>query len=323
MIQYMPFSYLPESLLGVLTGLFGPIAVGQPLNALVPAHMRAAAEKGLLRLRYPAGVDQTALEGAFKSFTAWADLHKGKSGDLTGFFRSEQEQDPWGQESARHIRTQIRQAGQNTSAAQSPLFQAALFSALAHRYDQQRDALEQDLGSVASLEQKFGKIVGEPAEPRSSLGALLAPQETAASDTGLYMTEQRIESWARLASPSESVLITTSPAVWQSLLERLPDSIPVLHGQFDSARPDAGPNGFADLFAALLQAQDPRTVSTQHLALKAGEKPLVTLGLHVLAACRFPELLARFTKGSFQRQPPEAASSPCNTVLGLLQVHAT
>jgi hypothetical protein len=325
MFEYMPFSYMPASLIDPLTRALGPIAVWQPSDDLVPAHMRAAAEKGLLQLHSPANVNQTQLALTIKQYASWADLHKGRSGDLTGFFRSEQETASWMQESAHAIRAQIRSAGRDESTAmESPLFQAALFLGLAHRYDQQQDALNLELRSVASLERRFGSILGADGEANRASGPG-SPVDQALSDPGAYMTERRIETWARLAAggrSAERVFFTTSRAVWESLIERLPEALPASQIDLDPGQTDhCMSEGLTELISALLQAEDPRGVTSDRIAAKPERKSGWTLLLHVLVGCPPHKALARLTQVSRGPRVPEgSAAAALNTIFGYLWI---
>lgn len=325
MFEYMPFSYVPEPLIDPLSRALGPIAVWQPSDDLVAAHMRAASEKGLLQLQYPADVNQSLLVLAIKQYASWADLHKGRSGDLAGFFRSEQETAAWMQESARAIRTQILSTGRDESVeVESPLFQAALFLSLAHRYDQQQDALNLELRSVASLERRFGRILGEDEEENKVSGAG-SPLDQAFFDSGAYMTERRIETWARLATggrSSERVFFTTSQAVWESLIERLPEAVPAAQIDLDPRQTGhSASEGLTELIATLLEARDPRNVTGNRMATNPEQRSAWTLLLHVLVGCAPDRALDRLMRGpSGPRVPEKSAAAPPNTVFGYLRI---
>jgi hypothetical protein len=325
MIHYMPFTYIPEPLVTTLAAVFGSFAVCQPLKSLVPEHMRRAAEHGSLRLYPPDAADPETLERALKAFNAWAGMHRGRPGDLAAFFSSESGQGAPGQESAQRIRSQILTA-ESGQAQQSPLIQEALFLCLAHQYDQQQDAVRRDIASVASLEHRFGQILGEAEEDAGSLGPDLATGRDAASiDPGLYMTERRIDSWARLARGGqgpEAVYITTSRSVWESLCERLPDAAPVLRGHSGSLNDPAGfPDRWAAFFSELSQAQDPFAVAGNLPEPNALRGPRWVLTVQVLADCPPDRFLSRLQTHE-PMVPGPADSMRLNTVLAYLQVDA-
>jgi hypothetical protein len=323
MFEYMPFSYMPASLIDSLTRALGPVTVWQPSDDLVPAHMRAAVEKGLLYLHYPADVNQTLLALTIQQYASWADLHKGRSGDLTGFFRSEQETATGVQESTRVIRAQIRSSGRDESAAvESPQFQAALFLGLAHRYDQQQDALSLELRSVASLEQKFGRILGEDGEGNLASGRTPVDQ---VFDPGAFMTERRIEAWARVAAggrSSERVFLTTSQAVWESLIDRLPEAVPAPHIDLDPEQMDHSVSEeLTDLISTLLKAENPRGVTSRRVSMNSERRPGWRLLLHVLIGQPSHKALARITQARRAPWVPEGSlAAPSNTIFGYFRM---
>ena len=325
MISYMPFTYVPEPLVDALSELFGTVSVYQPLDTLVPAHMRTAAEKGLLRLYSPDAVDPTLLARTLKSFTAWADLHKDRAGDLAAFFSSEPGQAAGGVETARHIRSQIREMDRNAPAHPSALLQDALFLCLAHSFDQQQDALNRELHAVASLEHRFGQILGEPEAESGPIGPALSHRHAVSVDPGHYMTDRRIVAWARLACShpmSAPVFITTSKTVWESLCDRLPAAIPLLHGYNEPAKGStASPARWSALFSDLLQASDPRAVSSDLITQDAAPRSGWAVSLRALIGC--PPQRALAILGNVRHDPSAlkpAAALPLNTIFGYLQI---
>ncbi len=204
MICYFPFTYLSDNLIAPLTGSLGPMTVLQPTEKQLSARMQKGVDDGNLQLSIPSGIHAAHLEQAVQRFTSWATLHGGKPGDLKGFFQSSQGAGEWFQgPPTNRIRAELRNGAQGGSAPPrvDALFQDGFFLELAHRYDQQQDALAQDLGSVRTLETRFGEILGEPDDRKASLGPdLSTASAVGSSDPGLFMTARRLEAWARLAS---------------------------------------------------------------------------------------------------------------------------
>jgi hypothetical protein len=259
-------------------------------------------------------------------FTAWAALHKDRTGGLSGFFSSQQGRATWGQESARHIRSQIRGADRGAPAQQSRLIQDMLFLCLAHQYDEQQNALHGDLASMASLEHRFGQILGEPEEEKEALKpASIGQRYAGAFDPGLYMTERRIDAWARLAAAcpvAEIVYITTSRSVWESLCERLPDASTVLSG-YSAAGNDTieWPPVWASFFSEVSRARDPFAFSDRLPSTVAGHQSGWALTLHAVAGCPPTRVLSRLLKTTPESTASDSASSaPVNTLLGYLQI---
>lgn len=333
MIQFMPFTYLSETLVDRLTAALGPLAVWQPLAAMVPAHLRAMVEQGRLHVRLPAEVDPVQLDQAVQAFNQWADLHQGKRGDLTAVFRAGQVPAVWSREADAHqIRDQIRRRGDTASPeVNSALFQAALFLCLAHAYDQQQDALTRELGSVRRLEEQFGHILGEPDDRDTSLGPAVSPSgEENGADRGLFMPERRLHSWARLAETQidpDRVYVTTSGAVWAHLLELFPDALPVFDDGSGPVNPEArsmasfSSDERVATLTALTRAEDPRTVAMERCgAGKVGEGD-VALTLRVLVGCSPPRLFARILEEAHVDGGREQAVRHApNTVIGYLRI---
>lgn len=333
MIQFMPFTYLSETLADRLTAALGPLAVWQPLAAMMPAHLRARADQGRLHMRLPAGVDPEMLNQAVQAFNQWADLHHGKLGDLTSVFRAGQGPAVWLQEADAHqIRDQIRRRSDTASPkVNSALFQAALFLCLAHAYDQQQDALTRELGSVRCLEEQFGHILGDPDDRDTSLGPVVSPSgEENGADRGLHMTERRMQAWARLAETQtdpDLVYFTTSGAVWAHLMELFPDALPVLDdrsGPDDRqtrSRASFSPDKLAATLIALTLAEDPRALAMERCKAGSFGEGGVALTLRVLVGCSPRTLFARILEEAHvDGDRASARQLAPNTVIGYLRV---
>jgi len=199
MIQYMPFTYIPEEHADRLIRAVGPLAVWQPQET-ASSHLHAFAAESRILWRRPVGIDPAQLDQAARSFSQWGELHHGRAGKLNTIYKaSEGDVPPEG--SVHQIRSQIRR-GRDPGAteADSSLFQAALFLCLAHRYDREQDALARELGSVRRLEAQLGKILGEGDDPKASSGPPVMLTGDGVTDPGLFMAERRLQAWARLAA---------------------------------------------------------------------------------------------------------------------------
>ncbi|MDA8140037.1 MAG: hypothetical protein M0036_15420 [Desulfobacteraceae bacterium] len=332
MIHLLPFTYLPEALIEPLYSALGAVAVCEPLADLTPTHMRAAAEKGVLELVPPPGIDPMQLRQVLANFSTWAELHQGRGADLIGQFRGSQLQAAGqGEADAHQIRDQIKKPGHNVLPAGTDHgFEAALFLCLAHTYDQQQATVDLDLGRVQSMEAQLGRILGEPDPDQGDL-ALESSSHLSGrhEDLGNYMTQQRLESWARLSldrADETSVFVTTSRAVWDELLEQWPQAVPA--GQYSlpnaSAVPNsaAGPSTSAELRQTLLQltaspAPVPPMAEASNLAPSAAAGP--ALILFVIPRCPPREFLSKW----LPKRPTESAqgmegTAGTRTVLGLV-----
>ena len=221
----MPFTYLDDRYVRKLTGALGPVSVYGPAPGVMPAHLLARAQEGLVDLRYPRiKADADDLPRALKEYKSWVDLHRGDIAAMAAAFKSRQGQPPLVDETnPTAIGDQIRALGrQDQRQQEDPLFRAALFLAMAQEYDQQQDnvAMEQDmlsrLAGEASdrLEEGFGAV--------TSTGKAVVP-----IDTGAFMTDRRLQSWAELATREDApepymLFVTPSPSVFENLLDRWP-----------------------------------------------------------------------------------------------------
>jgi hypothetical protein len=321
MIQYMPFTYIPEDLATRLTEAFGQLAVWQPLESLAPIHMHTLAGEGRLQWRRPEKIDPVQLGRAVRSFDQWGELHRDNIGDLNTFFKAGQ--GAGAQENSVHqIRSQIRRRGDSGAAeVDAALFQSALFLCLAHNYDQQQDALAQELSSVRRLETQFGEILGDVGDRDTSMGPAFSPAGNDASGPGLFMTERRLQAWARLAASqadADEVYITTSHAVWDYLVALFPEAVlmavsspPERHS---AARLSS--DELTNLLEQLGQAENPRALLKERCGAGCRHAGGLTLALAVLD---FPPtvLFNRIQKSGEVLEPvPAALKVFPHTVLG-------
>ena len=330
MICYFPFTYLPDNLIAPLAGTLGPMTVLQPTEKQVSARVQKGLDDGDLQLSIPSGIDAEHLEQAVQRFTSWAALHGGKPGDLKGFFQSSQGAAEWFQgPPTNRIRAELRNEAQRASSAPhvDVLFQDGFFLALAHLYDQQQDALARDLGSVRSLEARFGEILGEPGDRKTALGPDLSTVSAAGpSDQGLFMTTRRLEAWARLASAcgiSADLFVTTSKAVWDQLFDDLPEMgspQTVSFGLGHKAHDERAVTWAATL-AAMARADEPGSVSlpdpeTERDAGRGG----ASLTLCTLAGMPPRDMLARL----IHEEPPAGGAVDTggirNTLIGYIAI---
>ena len=227
---YMPFTYLPESLAHVLAGLVGPVAVYQPLETGVSASLVAMVEQGLVEMRTPLTGDEQRLKAALAEFTQWASQNPGRSTPGPGFVGSQQGKVPFYDErSISRIRTDIKQYGTRPSDTddRDAGFSARLFLAVAEENDRATANLDQKLSQFKLLEKGLLDSLVDADEAdfsRHTLGS-----EIWREDPGARNTEQRIRAWATLAAADgrlPEMLITTSPAVIDTLIENRGEIIP-------------------------------------------------------------------------------------------------
>ncbi len=319
MICYMPFSYLSEERLCRVTRFFGKVTIYQPGDFLLTDDMRRHLDNNALEARIPADVDQGRLRNVLRDFKSWAARTQSRAGDLAGFFRSMEGRLPMMDESnPSQIGTQIRRFGRQTGVPEpDPLFQAVLFMAVAHEYDTQQESLSRELGSIQALEQRmFDRLAGRPEverTPRVEPGPGSGPEEA-----GLYMTEQRIQAWATVAAADPLppwAYLTHSRAVWESVLEKLPEMMWV--GRWAMQPTQAGPQAdWLEAIEALAFGREPSKAPTG----EAGPAP--HLSLYVLAGCDPCRFRALLSNGKVSQATDPRVEVTANTVLGLLEENA-
>ena len=165
MICFMPFTYIEERDIAKITGALGPVAVCGLTPEVLPGHMRPWMQKKLLEVWYPPGLQADHLNQALREFRAWADMHRGRIGDMVDFHRLQKEHPPFVDDTQpTRISDQVRHYGNRDGGQNAdPLFQAALFLAMAQEYDHQHDAVARDLGTVLDMEKSMlARLSGDP-----------------------------------------------------------------------------------------------------------------------------------------------------------------
>jgi hypothetical protein len=232
MIHYMPFTYLSDLLIGRLASAVGSFSVCQTVEALLPAGMGTWIEKGVVQSIYADGLDSGRLTGAIDAFNQWGRIHEGRLAAMAGMYRSDHNNHSHADEHApTRLSYLIRQYENQPDDRPDLLFRAALFLAMAQIHDEQQDTVSGTLAGVQRMEMEMAsQLTGDAdplPEPFSEAASHGAPT---AWDRGLQLTGQRIAAWAALASRAEvapHLYLTTSPAVFAALMERLPDAVRV------------------------------------------------------------------------------------------------
>jgi len=331
MICFMPFTYVDDRYLRKLTNTLGSVSVFGPTPELLPGHMLAWAQKGMLDLRYPQGVHAGHLTQALREFKVWADVHQGDIADMAGFFKSQHGQPPLVDETnPSSIGDQVRKFGKQVlSEPADPIFRAGLFLAMAQEYDQQHDAVAQDLGTVMAMEQvMLARLAGEAQDQQEGLGeAPSAGNSAGAFDTGAFMTARRVQAWAELACRDRkpepfTFFVTASPAVLDHLLDQFEQVRGPLRVQLDSegtGTDDSNRKVLKDL-EALASAEDPTVWSPDHPQDRRAGTNTADLVIYTLAGIApylFPYRL--LSPGSRIDPPAAPSQGHIHTLLGLLE----
>jgi hypothetical protein len=226
----IPFTYLPASTARVLNTLMGPVVIYQPSEKAIPDRLSDLAAQRLVEIRTPVTDDSERLDAALAEFTHWARMNPGRTTPGAGFIGARQGEIPFFDDTTiNRIRSEIKRYDMPAHQADQAVavFSARLFLAVAQENDLAGDRLDQDLERFKTMEQAFLESLADADEAgfsRQGIGAGIWQE-----DPGSRLTEQRIRAWAMLASadakPPE-ILVTTSSAVTDTLLERFADKIP-------------------------------------------------------------------------------------------------
>ena len=265
MICYMPFTHIEEPLFRMLSGAFGAISIYSPAQVLVSEDMRKWAQRDLLKIRHPAGVEGDQLIALVREFKAWAEIHQGGISDMAGFFESRPERFAMMEETnPSQIRHQVRHYGEPPDRETAdPIIDAALFLSLAQELDNQQYAMDREMDAVKVLErQMMQQLSGDGVEeardaeavaqktPLSSLDQALSPQ----------LIPQRVRAWSLLALESGHtpwLYITPSRSVIDHILDLFPDGVEIYNQPMVSLenRPMVPPSRMREMVQAM--ALDP------------------------------------------------------------------
>ncbi len=328
MICYMPFTHIADNHLKRIVAALGALTVYIPAESMAPAHMCAGADQGALDLRQPAGVDAEKLLGAIREFKAWAELHQGNITELAEFLKSTQGQPPLVSDTdPTQISNQIRQFGQTRAGGTAdPVFRSALFLAMAHEYDQQQLEVDQGLGSVHAKEKAMFSKMDNDIESLSG-GSTRDDGASGASgghDPGLYMTVLRTESWAEMVrgeNPAASLYVTSSAAVFEHLLDVLPETRALLDWDLHTTAQD-GPKLISkrqEVLQTLAYAEDPWEIPLDNPPSETASGGEFRLNVHALAGCSPQAFPAKLLTPRYPLDlSPTEKQGPKNTLIGLI-----
>lgn len=269
MICYMPFSHIEDKIIEKVTTVMGRVSVYGPAAEAIPSNMQKWVEKGVLEWRFSRTIKGSELAASMQEFKSWASLHQGKLSDMMAYFKSRGDTPPLVDETdPTQIGYQIRQYGKIASpGGTDPVFQAALFMAMAQEYDEQFDAIDQQILSVRSMEKEMLSKLTGISEKMEELDALLPPgagfdESETVPDRGSHMTTKRVQSWAILAQqdcPEFRLYATPSSAVFDDITGLFPEACGplILEPRILDGDEQASKHAFAQWLDTLSQAKDP------------------------------------------------------------------
>ena len=226
-IVYFPFTFVSDNTFDALNSCFQPIHVLLPSMLEIPATMIQKEQSGLLVLDRSAAGDDAMMGEVLQHYRTWAQVHQGSE---MAWMKSLKDQVPFYDDTnISHIRSELI-GGDQATPERDPLQYARIFLQMALKYDTESSELETDLERVEQLEDEiFQDLRGEPLSARRASATAGLPD-----DSGAFMTTDRLNAWARLflADTSASgegpiVLVTTSRAVLEEVMDRVPHGDPI------------------------------------------------------------------------------------------------
>lgn len=232
---YFPFTYVPEWVAETLTALFKQFTVYQPSGRKLPSEMQPLIEANVMQVRVPVQTRDEMLAKVAKEFRSFAGLHNDSKNLKTAAFWGQQGGIPhFGESAVSRIISDVKKSSRSASAEADfdPLFSAQVFLDFAQEFDRQIAEINRELGeSEQHSRDLFKEISGEK---ENGLPAAPLSAGTRVEDPGEYKALDRLHAWIRLFmfDPVDSrLLVTSSPAVFNHLIENLTASQQVIQAE--------------------------------------------------------------------------------------------
>jgi hypothetical protein len=227
---YFPFTFVSARDMAMLNRCFPKTVVLQPSELPVPPVMASWVAQQRLDIRVPVSGDGSLLQAAVSDFRRWARVHHGA---MDAFRFHGESPFLYDDTYAASIRDQIRAASDPTPHGESDrfLFTARVFLQLAQEFDAQQLEVDGDLQAVSRMQQDMlNRVHGDgPTRDLPTDAFIQVPR-----DDGLFMADTRLKAWSRLwmaqpkADGPDACFVTCSPAVWQHVIEHIPQTGPTL-----------------------------------------------------------------------------------------------
>ena len=221
---YFPFTFVSLPPLDALNACFEPIYVLLPSNLDIPADMIQWEQDSRLVLDRRAAGDDAAMGEVLRQYHNWAQVHHGSE---MAWMKSQKDSVPFYDDtSISHIRSELT-GGDRGRPKPDPLQEARIFLLMAQVLDAETASLETDLERFDQMEKAlFLDLKGE-----SEAAPPVSGKTGVSEDRGAFMTTDRLKAWARLylaeppaLSKSPALLVTTSRAVLEEVMEGIPDA---------------------------------------------------------------------------------------------------
>ena len=328
---YFPFTYVPPWVAQTLAACFSQFTVYQPSGRKLPSEMQSWIEANVMDVRVPVQTEDKALEKIAKEFRAFAGLHDNGKNLKTAVLWERQGAIPcFGESAVSRIISDLKKSRQTASpeAGFDPLFCAQVFLGFAQEFDRQGAELNLDLGFNDRLSRELLKEIN--AENEDGLPATPLNAKIRIEDSAEYMPQDRLQAWSRLfmIDPVDSgLIVTSSPAVFNHLIEKLPAAqkviesvaLPVIDAKYDSAI-----RWRDSILKQLQQLIENRQAAVKvpfvDLPLPPGRRSNVMLTLYLLAGQGAADIFARISDDqSIESRNPHQKAETNNTLIGLIR----
>jgi hypothetical protein len=313
-----------------LATFFKQFIVYQPSGRKLPSEMQSWFEANVMEIRVPVQTKDEILVKVAKEFQSFAGLHNNGKNLKTAVFGGQQGGMPhFGEFAVSRIISDVKKSRRSESAEVDfdPLFSAQVFLDFAQKFDRQRAEINRELGeSEQHSLNLFKEIRGEkenglPATPLSAGIQVEDPAE--------YMALDRLNAWIRLfmSGPVDSgLLITSSPAVFNHLIENLTASQQVIQAEslpVTDANDAAVVSWRDSLLKRMKQLIESRGGPGEHtfgdVSLPQGQRSNVRLTLYLVPGKGASNIFARiFDDKTFDTRRSDQKAEFGNTLIGLI-----
>lgn len=274
---YFPFTWMPETVAGLLERLFGRVVLYQPLCDTPECVEKKPSLGSIITRRVPFATDSDGLRRAWMEFQAWGRRQGKEGASLKAMF-----QDGFHQPAtAAQLRSDILHQNRPQPDAPDRLFSARLFLLMAQELDARQYEVDRELLLVNRSERDlFAQMRGD-----AIVGA--APDMAEYSgDYGAVMADARLSAWARLFvadDPGPCCWVTTSPAVMARMGEVFPEMVRIGGWKGGaSVKGDGAREAFLGILEILARNPLPATPASALEVLEQGAQTPAALTVYCL-----------------------------------------
>jgi hypothetical protein len=327
---YFPYTYVPQWVAEALAACFKQFTVYQPSGRKLPSEMQPWIDANVMEVRVPVKTEDDALAKMAKEFRAFAGLHDDSKNLKTAVLGGQQGAIPcFGESTVSRIVSDVKKSSRSASdlADFNPVFSAQVFLDFAQEFDRQSAELNRDLGVDKRHSRDLLKEIS--GEKENSLPATPLCAEIKVEDPAEYMALDRLQAWLRLfmIDPVDSGLfVTSSPAVFNHLIENLTDSQMVMQAEgmpVNGAKDDAVISWWDSVLIQMKQLIENRQVAAEHtfgdVPLPQDQRSNVRLTLHLMSGQGPTDIFSRiFEAQNSDTLKPNHCAEAGNTLIGLI-----